>query len=87
MFRDVVEVAGGRTDFVSPLLPKFPDGCSVFAVAAQMGRKGGRGSSIASVTGQDPGVLGMKAFEKFRFRPMYAGATMGHPFREEGFVV
>jgi hypothetical protein len=28
----------------------------------------------------------VKAFERFRFRPMYAGAHMGHPSREEGFV-
>ena len=25
-------------------------------------------------------TLGVKAFEKNRFRPMYAGANMGHPY-------
>jgi len=29
---------------------------------------------------------GLKALEKHRFRPMYAGANMGHPSREFGFV-
>ncbi len=29
---------------------------------------------------------GVKALEKHRFRPMYAGANMGHPSREVGFV-
>ena len=28
----------------------------------------------------------VKAFEKLRFRPMYALANMGHPSREGGFV-
>jgi hypothetical protein len=30
---------------------------------------------------------GVKAFEKHRIRPMYAGANMGHPSREHGLVV
>jgi hypothetical protein len=29
---------------------------------------------------------GVKAFEKCRIRPMYAGANMGHPPRGSGFV-
>jgi hypothetical protein len=29
----------------------------------------------------------VKAFEKIRFWPMYAMANMGHPSREEGFVL
>jgi hypothetical protein len=29
----------------------------------------------------------VKALETHLFRPMYAGANMGHPSREEGFVL
>jgi hypothetical protein len=44
--------------------------------------------SLAKEGGQEEEFVahGAKAFEKIRFRPMYAGANMGHPSRTRTVV-
>jgi hypothetical protein len=65
--------------------PASLDGCPMFALA-YMGRRG-QGVALPTLLFCDLRRLvhGVKAFEKHRFRPMYATANMGHPSRTIGF--
>jgi hypothetical protein len=82
-----VAVAGAGTE------PSFLDGCPMFAKAVH-GPKTDSSNAVPPCA-KDPCPRSQsfcqiaKAFEgagPHLFRPMYAGANMGHPSREEGSV-
>src|ERR1700688_3316093 len=67
------------------------DGCPMFAPAYMGRRRRAQPLRTLLLRGQEAAgaralMHGVKALEKHPFRPMYAGANMGHPSREVGFV-
>ena len=66
--------------------PAFPPGRVPHVRPSVHGLKT-MGEALPKLSLHDQAVTdGAKAFEKYRFRPMYAQANMGHPSRGEGLA-